>query len=117
MEFIKHPPHVRYRVLMNRLDELGVHTHIERVDKKFYNLITNGEIIKCAKQRRTLNRALIKIYNQEADMSTKCTSCEAKIKDELIHEDDDCNPFCSDCWDVLAPVMREDFIEMKLNEE
>lgn len=46
-------------------------------------------------------------------MSTKCTSCEAKIKDELIHEDDDCNPFCSDCWQELAPVMKSDYKKEK----
>lgn len=64
MEFLKQSPHIRYRLLMNKLDELGVHAHIQKVDKKYFNLIKNGEIIKSAKQRRTLNKKLISIYNE-----------------------------------------------------
>lgn len=64
MHFIKRAPNIRYRELMTKLDERGVHTHIERVDKKFYNLILNGEIVKAAKTRRTLNKRLLNIYNE-----------------------------------------------------
>lgn len=64
MHFIKRAPNIRYRELMNKLDEHGVHTHIERVDKKYYNLILNGEIVKAAKTRRTLNKRLLNIYNE-----------------------------------------------------
>jgi len=46
-------------------------------------------------------------------MSTICTGCEKKIREQMIHEDDDCNPFCEECWEALQPVMKADYEELK----
>lgn len=52
------------------------------------------------------------IYNYEA-----CTSCEKLFDMETMATDSGDNYFCQPCYDVLAPVMQQEYAEMVANGE
>jgi hypothetical protein len=47
-----------------QLDAIGLMCSIDRVSKKKYTFLVNGEAIKSYKKRHSANRQLIKIYKQ-----------------------------------------------------
>jgi hypothetical protein len=55
--------------MLTVLDSVGVLIHINRIDKKCFNLIVNGEIKKVYKQRRSCNRQIEKFYNNQNQKS------------------------------------------------
>lgn len=46
-----------------------------------------------------------------------CESCGEQFDITEMHTDSDSNWFCSECWNVLAPVMRAEYEESIKNEE
>ena len=54
----------KYRAMMSFLDEIGLMVCIDRVSKKQFTLLVNGEIKKSYKKRDSCNKQIIKMYNQ-----------------------------------------------------
>lgn len=52
----------KYRKLLNDLDQRGSLITIQRVDKKCYNLIINGIIVRIYKQRQSCNNRIVKMH-------------------------------------------------------
>jgi hypothetical protein len=50
--------------MCGKLDSLGFAIYINRVDKKCYNLIINGNIEKVYRQRHSCNRIIEKLFNK-----------------------------------------------------
>lgn len=38
-----------------------------------------------------------------------CESCSKQFDITIMHADTDCNWFCPDCWNELAPVMKAEY--------
>lgn len=54
----------------------------------------------------------------EVDYLAICESCQVEfVEDENTPTDDDGNKFCPSCYEVLAPVMKSEYEELKRNGE
>ena len=45
----------------------------------------------------------------------ECIGCDQKFYQEDLVEDDAGENYCPDCWEVLAPVMKAEYEELKAN--
>lgn len=41
-----------------------------------------------------------------------CESCEKRFNIETMETDSDSNWFCPECWEELAPIMRQEYEEL-----
>lgn len=71
--------HIKYRKLLAELDALGVIVDIRRVDKKQYNFILNGVIVKNYKKRESCNKLLIKIHEYHKTQNNNCQHLEKHL--------------------------------------
>jgi len=55
---------LRYRFMQGYLDKLGLITNIDKVGNKHFIFYINGEADKSAKTRKTCNKQIEKIFNQ-----------------------------------------------------
>jgi hypothetical protein len=51
--------------MMGLLDSHGLICYIDRVSKKQFSFVVNGEILKTYKKRDSCNRQIEKLYNQK----------------------------------------------------
>jgi hypothetical protein len=58
----------------------------------------------------SLDRNELKIVKDKC--LQKCESCEKETDIETMQADDDSNWFCTECWEVLSPIMKADFKEL-----
>lgn len=57
------------------------------------------------------------LFTGSDECLVKCTSCDKDFDIEDITYDGDDNPFCPECWKVLAPDMQAEYEELKANGE
>jgi hypothetical protein len=57
----------KYRFMAGQLDQEGILIHVNRVDKKWYELTVNFEKVKRYKQRRSCNRYIEKLYTKTCE--------------------------------------------------
>ena len=55
----------KYRAMMSFLDGIGIIVCIDRVSKKQFTLLVNGEIKKSYKRRDSCNKQIVKMYNNQ----------------------------------------------------
>lgn len=68
MEFIELSAQQKFRIIQQKLDDLGYITTINRIiTNQRYEVIVNGELKKQYKTRRSAKLFIIKIYNNNAD--------------------------------------------------
>jgi len=47
----------------------------------------------------------------------ECIGCSQKFDAEFMQEDDAQEKYCSECWEILAPVIQQEYEELKANGE
>lgn len=68
MQFIELSAQQKFRVIQQKLDDIGFITSINRIiTNKRYEVIVNGELKKQYKTRRSAKLFIIKIYKVNAD--------------------------------------------------
>lgn len=55
----------KYRKVLNELDQKGMLVTIQRIDKKCFNFIVNGVVVKVYKQRQSCNNRILKMNKKE----------------------------------------------------
>lgn len=53
-----------YKTMQAQLDEVGLMVSIDRVSRKKFTFLLNGEAVKSYKRRASANKFLVKIYKQ-----------------------------------------------------
>lgn len=51
-------------------------------------------------------------YEEEIQVLQGCESCEKEFDIDIMETDSDSNYFCPECWEVLAPVMKQEYEEL-----
>lgn len=58
----------KYRKMMAHLDGHGLMVTIDRVNRKQFSFIVNGELRKSYRKRESCNRQLEKLFNQKSEL-------------------------------------------------
>lgn len=64
-----------------------------------------------------INIAAMENKDLESICFIECESCEIPTNVETMHQDDDSNWFCEECWKELSPVMKKEYEDLKAKGE
>ncbi len=82
--------------------------------KPIYNWILSNPVLY---EKPILNvKGKLSFWEPDIDIQ-QCTGCEGKFDYEFMEEDDGGNHFCTECWEVLSPIMAQEAKENAEQEE
>lgn len=64
----------RFRKMQSDLDILGITTCIERISKKHFVFLVNGEAVKAFKSRQSINLRIEKLFKKHGNINPRRTN-------------------------------------------
>jgi hypothetical protein len=90
----------------------------KNIIEDFNSSLRRGEPARILINVQRVETKVIDLINQNPyegineDCLVECVSCDKKVDMESAAEDSDSNYFCSECYEVLAPVMKAEYNEL-----